>query len=125
MARILIVDDEAGIRELLAQFLPQDGHSVQTAGSGFEAMWTCAAQPFDLVISDVVMPGMDGHHLARWLALNHPATQMALMTGYDVGCQEEGCPYSPRCEFLAKPFSPGEAVEFVRKILVGSEPDGE
>jgi CheY-like chemotaxis protein len=123
MARILIVDDEPTIRELLAQLFVREGHHVQTAGNGSEAMKICTAETFDLVLSDVVMPGMNGHTLARWLAANYPSTHMALMSAYDVGCQE-GCVYSPRCKFFPKPFSAGEVIDFVCEILGGSGPDG-
>jgi CheY-like chemotaxis protein len=80
MARILIVDDDEAIRKLLGDLLSLEGYYVQTAGSGSEAREICAAQPFDLVLADVTMPRMDGHSLARRLAVNHPSTQMALMS---------------------------------------------
>jgi DNA-binding NtrC family response regulator len=124
MARILIVDDESAIRKLLAHFLSREGYYVQTAGSGSEAMEICTAETFDLVLSDIVMPGMDGHSLARLLAVNYPSTRMAMMSAYDASCQQ-GCPYSPRrCKFLAKPFLPGEMLAFVRNTLVEPGQDG-
>jgi DNA-binding response OmpR family regulator len=122
MVRILIVDDEPAIRMLLAGLLSHEGYHVQTADSGSAAMEICVNQEFDLVITDIVMPGMDGHSLARWLAVKHPSTRIAVMSGFDPGCQG-GCPYLPqRCKFLAKPFSPGEMLEFVRNTLVEPGP---
>jgi len=59
------------------------------------------------------MPGMNGHELAQWVAMNRPKTQTALMTGYDATCQE--CPFSPRCSILAKPFLPKDLVSFVAR----------
>ena len=61
------------------------------------------------------MPGMNGHELAQWVAMNRPKTQTALMTGYDATCQE--CPFSPRCSILAKPFLPKDLVSFVARVL--------
>jgi two-component system cell cycle response regulator CpdR len=76
---------------------------------------TWESESFDLLLSDVMMPGMNGHELAQWVAMNHPKTQTALMTGYDATCQ--GCPFSPRCSMLAKPFLPKDVVSFVARVL--------
>jgi two-component system, cell cycle response regulator CpdR len=118
MARILIVDDEPPILLLLTLILSAEGFLIQTARDGAHAMMICATEPFDLVLSDVVMPGMDGHELAQWIAENYPATKTALMSGYDTGCWS--CPSAPR-KILAKPFTPSGAIGFVRGVL---EPSG-
>jgi DNA-binding NtrC family response regulator len=60
MARILIVDDEPAIRSSLTAILAPEGFHIQTAGDGAKAMAICSAEPFDLVLSDVPMPAMDG-----------------------------------------------------------------
>ena len=73
------------------------------------------APNYDAVLSDVIMPSMDGHEFARWVARQYPETRTALMSGYDVGCR--GCAYSPRCKMLAKPFSIEGAVAFVGDML--------
>jgi DNA-binding NtrC family response regulator len=119
MARILIVDDEAAIRLLLTAILSREGFHIHTASDGAEAMTICSTEPFDLVLSDVMMPEMDGHKLAQWVAESYPSTKTALMSGYDTGCR--GCLYSPRCKILAKPFEARAVVSFVRGILGSSE----
>jgi DNA-binding NtrC family response regulator len=91
------------------------GYQVEIAANANEAMAHCDAGPFEAVISDVTMPGMDGHEFAQWLAGRFPATRTILMTGYDGGCLN--CPYSPRCLLLHKPFRPAEALELVRRVL--------
>ena len=115
MPRILIVDDESSIRSLLATAFERKGYEVRTAPDGPEAVDLCGNESFDAVISDVVMPHMNGHDLARWIAERNPHTRMVLMSGYDGGCQN--CPYSPRCEFLQKPFRLGEVVSLVETAL--------
>ena len=115
MPRILIVDDEAAIRSLLATAFERQGYEVRTAPDGPEAMALCKAEPFDAVVSDVVMPHMNGHDLARWIAEQNPRVHVILMSGYDVGCQH--CPYSPRCQFLPKPFRLREVLTAVTKAL--------
>ena len=65
MARVLVVDDEAGIREFLSEALADDDHEVAVAASG-EAAWArLEREGFDLVLTDLSMPGMDGMELLR------------------------------------------------------------
>jgi two-component system cell cycle response regulator CpdR len=78
-------------------------------------MQLCDSGGFDLVLSDIVMPGIDGHELARRLALLCPRTRVILMSGFDPGC--DSCPYIPRCELISKPFGSRQLVEFVSKVL--------
>jgi CheY-like chemotaxis protein len=116
MARILIVDDEGGIRSLLARTLSRAGHEVRTAAHGGEAMQLCASEHFDVLLSDVLMPGMNGHELVGWAVRNVPGIRCALMTGFDnVDCQ--GCPFQSGCRVLAKPFRPKDAVSFIERFL--------
>ena len=60
MARIVVVDDEALVRDMLAEFLRRMGHEVATAGDGHEALEILRRRPADLVITDIVMPVMYG-----------------------------------------------------------------
>jgi DNA-binding NtrC family response regulator len=115
MPRILIVDDEGSILTLLAAVFNSAGYEVRTAGDGREAVAICQGERFDAVLSDVVMPTMNGHELVRWVAKQYPSTRTLLMSGFDPGC--EGCPLAPRCELLKKPFRPSEAVSFVDRVL--------
>jgi CheY-like chemotaxis protein len=112
---VLIVDDERAIRDMLALTIRAAGYQVETAANANEAMAQCETKRFDVVLSDVTMPGMDGHEFAQWLALRFPATRTILMTGDDGGCLN--CPYSPRCLLLYKPFRPAEALEMLRRVL--------
>jgi DNA-binding NtrC family response regulator len=111
----LIVDDEAAIRSLLATAFERAGYDVRTAPDGPEAMALCDAESFDAVLSDVAMPRMNGHDLARLIAARHPRTHLVLMSGFDLGCQN--CSSAPRCQFLPKPFRLSEALSLVGDAL--------
>jgi two-component system, cell cycle response regulator CpdR len=84
MARILIADDEEGTRTLVARALKQDGHEVMTARDGAEALELLAREQgtFELLLTDIRMPVMDGIALALAAARDHPALTILLMTGY-------------------------------------------
>jgi len=115
MPRLLIVDDEQAIRSMLAHAFARAGYEVKTAADPFQAMDLFASEAFDAILSDVQMPGMDGHSLIRWVAETHPTVQSVLMSGYDIRCGD--CPYPGRCKLLQKPFMPGTAVEAVGQVL--------
>ena len=115
MPSILIVDDEAAIRSLLEVAFQRAGYDVRTAPGGPEAVALCAAESFDAVLSDVAMPQMSGHELARWISERHPRTRMVLMSGFDLGCQD--CPTAAPCRFLPKPFRLGEVLSMVGSAI--------
>ncbi len=80
--RILVVDDQDIIRELIQQQLAEDGHQVETAGSGQEALEKMACNEFDLIVTDQSMPGMTGEELAVVAKERRPATSVILLTGF-------------------------------------------
>jgi two-component system cell cycle response regulator CpdR len=84
LARILIAEDEDAIRGLLARALMQDGHDVMTAIDGAEALDVLDREQgaFELLLTDIRMPVMDGIALALATARDHPAITILLMTGY-------------------------------------------
>jgi len=84
MARILIAEDEEGLRSLVARALMLDGHDVITANDGAEAFELIVRTQgaFDLLLTDIRMPVMDGIALALAAARDHPRLAILLMTGY-------------------------------------------
>lgn len=83
MARIMIAEDESSVRTLLVRAFAQDGHEVESAPDGAEALDHLAkSPPFDLLLSDIQMPLMDGIALALAAKRDHPALTILLMTGY-------------------------------------------
>jgi signal transduction histidine kinase len=80
--RILIVDDEAGVREMYAEYL-RDSFECKTAASAEDALVELAAQPYALVISDMMMPGRNGIELLRDIATRYPETAVIMVSGVD------------------------------------------
>lgn len=109
------MDDEKGVRSLVAAILTNAGYTIRQAADARQAMEACNSESYDLLLSDVRMPGMNGHILAQWVAAEHPETRTALMTGFDSECL--GCPASPRCAVIEKPFRAADLVSFVRSVL--------
>ncbi len=84
MARILLTDDEEAVRGFVQRALEMDGHDVAQAFDGADALEKLGAAPesFDLLLTDIRMPMMDGIALALAAARDHPDTMILLMTGY-------------------------------------------
>jgi len=80
--RILVVDDDPAVAASLEEFLSREGCRVRTAGDGARAVALLEEGTFDLVLSDVVMPNMDGYDLFRKVKAARPETAVILMTGY-------------------------------------------
>lgn len=105
-ARILVVEDDGGLREALVDTLLLGGYECREADSGEQALLMLSRQPFDMVISDIQMGGMDGLTLLQTIRQQHPQTPVLLMTAYAnidgaVRAMREGA-----IDYLAKPFSP-------------------
>ena len=121
--RILLVEDEPAILNMLCSMLQRGGYSVICARSPGEALKLARgdSQDIDLLLTDVVMPEMNGRELARNLLVIHPRVRRLFMSGYtaDViahhGVLEEGV------HFIQKPFTMKELIRSVQKILEGDE----
>jgi CheY-like chemotaxis protein len=117
--RVLVVEDEALVRDFACRFLHGEGYETVEAEDGQEAIELLGADPgsFDLVLSDVVMPRMGGREFAGHLARVRPGLPVLFMSGYTNdeimrrGLLEPGAP------FLAKPFSPETLSAKVREVL--------
>ena len=107
MARILIAEDEEGIRSLVARALSQDGHAVTTANDGAEALdlLTRERGAFELLLTDIRMPIMDGIALALAAARDHPHVAILLMTGYADQRERASGLDALIHDVIAKPFS--------------------
>jgi len=121
MASILIIDDEPQISGLLSGLLVRAGHNVRTAPSPQVAIEMCSPPAcFDLVLSEVNMPAMDGHELARWIADRCPSSRTILLSASGLACEE--CPYAPHCSLIRKPFEPKAVLATVASALAAPAP---
>ena len=119
MARILIAEDEDAIRSLIARALRQDGHDVVTAIDGAQALDVLAREKggFELLLTDIRMPVMDGFALADAAARNHPDVTIVLMTGY-ADQRERAHGLDARIhDVITKPFSLGAMRRAVNDAL--------
>jgi two-component system cell cycle sensor histidine kinase/response regulator CckA len=122
-ASILVVDDERPILTLISRVLEAGGHRVHTAGNGQDALALCKSltAPIDLLITDIVMPGMDGLRLAESVERVFPGVRVLFMSGKcDVAALRKHIANNTRHHFLPKPFSLPELACEVRDMLGGT-----
>jgi GAF domain-containing protein/DNA-binding response OmpR family regulator len=116
-ARVLIVDDEPAVRGVLATMLAEAGLTVTEAASGREALGRCAEEPFDLLVSDLSMPGMSGWEVAAVCRERFPHLPVGLITGW--GDQlDRGQLERHRVRFvIAKPFETTHVLHEIARAL--------
>jgi two-component system cell cycle sensor histidine kinase/response regulator CckA len=115
---VLLVEDEGSVRALTQTILQRCGYTVLAARNGIHALRLCeeTTRPIDLMITDVVMPGMGGRELAETLAERYPQLRVLYMSGYtDDAILRHGV--EGGMDFLPKPFTPAEMAQKVRQML--------
>jgi CheY-like chemotaxis protein len=122
MARVLIAEDEQPVRDLLLRALAQDGHEVEGAPDGAAALeQLSASSAFDLLLSDIRMPIMDGIALALAAARDHPFLSIVLMTGY-AGERDRAQGIETLVhDIVLKPFALSDLKQTLRKALAARE----
>jgi DNA-binding NtrC family response regulator len=116
---ILIVEDEENILQLIVLTLRKHGYKVLSATAPETALSLVAASPvkIDLLVTDIVMPGMNGKQLQEQLATNQPAMKSLFMSGYTSEVIAQHGDLEEGLNFLQKPFTIQSFLEKVRKIL--------
>ncbi|HZQ12429.1 MAG TPA: response regulator [Pseudolabrys sp.] len=115
---ILLVEDEEGLRALNARGLTSRGYTVLEAGNGVEALEVIDKQgAVDLVVSDVVMPEMDGPTLLKELRRRNPGVKIIFVSGYAEEAFAKNLPSQEQYAFLAKPFTLKQLVAEVKKTM--------
>lgn len=117
MTKILIADDEAKIREMIAKYAAHEGFETDEASNGMEAVEKCAAAAYDLIVMDIMMPELDGFSAVRDIRKSDPDTPVIMLSalgqeydrvhGFDVGVDD----------YVVKPFSPRELMMRIHAIL--------
>jgi putative nucleotidyltransferase with HDIG domain len=115
--RVLVVDDEKFIRDILADFLGMEGYVVRTADDGSSAVAELERARYDMVISDLKMPRMGGLELLKEVARTHPETLTVIMTGFGtvetaIDAMKQGA-----YDYILKPFKVEEIVHIVQRGL--------
>jgi two-component system cell cycle sensor histidine kinase/response regulator CckA len=116
---VLVVEDEPGLRKLLVRTLSRHGYQVLEAGTGKEglAVVAQAGDTLRLVVSDVVMPTMNGPEMARRLQETRPDLKVLYMSGYAGEAMTRGGVLDEHATLLGKPFTAHELLQKVREML--------
>ncbi len=115
--KILVVDDEASMREFLSILLEREGYLPETAKDGDSALKLLATQNYDLVISDVNMPGLDGIGLLEIIKRNSPDTAVMMITAFSTTEQAVEAMKHGAYNYIAKPFKVDEIKLLVRNAI--------
>lgn len=117
LTRILVVDDEKNIRLTVPQALEPLGMPVETAVNGEEALEKMAEEPFDLVLLDLKMPGMDGMDVLRSIARDQPRSRVIIVTAHGTVESAVEAMKLGAVDYIQKPFSPAEIRELASRVL--------
>jgi PAS domain S-box-containing protein len=118
---ILIAEDEGALRELMSQGLKRLGYTVLSAQNGAEALEICERYPgpIHLVLTDIVMPRMNGLQLKEGVAARRSGVKFLFVSGYVDSALEQSELFTEHTAFLEKPFPPDELAHKVRQLLEG------
>jgi len=112
--RVLVADGDESVRDVLGRILRRAGHQVTTVGSGAEALAQCDLQHFDLLFTDLSLPGVDGSTLIAELRARDPELAIVIVTGWG---HVEDLPQVPGARaVIAKPFDLAEVHRVVAEI---------
>jgi DNA-binding NtrC family response regulator len=116
-ATILVVDDEEVVRRSHLRVLKSVRCQVEAVGDGEHALKAMEAQPYDVVLLDLRMPGMDGMSVLRTMKRRWPESEVIVITGYpSVDTAKEAIRLGA-CDYLAKPLAPGEVIEAANSAM--------
>src|SRR2546423_3646657 len=119
--RVLVIDDEEPVRRYIERVLREAGYETTTAGDGVEAIDIAAAQPpFKLIVTDLMMPRMNGDELARRLRQHDPSLKVLYLTGFSDRLFKDKVTLWEDEAFLEKPCSVKAVLEAVSLLLFGT-----
>jgi DNA-binding NtrC family response regulator len=115
--RILVVDDEMIVCESCKRILEEDGYEVETALGGMEAFEKMKSNPFDIVITDLKMPGIDGMEVLRTFRKEYPDAIIIMITGFSTVETAVEAMKLGAFDYISKPFTPDEVSIVVKKAI--------
>jgi len=121
MAKILVVDDDQGMREFLEIMMTREGYRVVTAGDAGKALARCRKETFDLIITDLKMPKMDGIGFLKEVKQLSPETMVILITAYASGETAVNAMKEGAYDYIEKDFAIEDIKRIVRNALAGKE----
>ena len=120
MRKILVVDDKTNVQTSLKIGLKREGYDVDVAGDALNALTKVEEKQYDILLSDVRMPFINGFILASKVAENHPDIRIVLMSAYDFKDYEENYEELTNCPKLSKPFNMRDLLDILNNF---SEPE--
>jgi len=117
IGRVLVVDDEAGIRNLLQRTLEDAGYSVVTAASGQEALDKMSEMNIDLAMLDIKMPGMTGLEVLQRITINSPDIGVIMVTGIGDAQTAVEAMKLGAYDYITKPFNAADVVPAIQKVF--------
>jgi len=121
MARILLAEDDKAVQSFVSRALAHRGHAVQAVDDGLQALEALDVAgngaTFDILITDIVMPGLDGIALALKVARDRPNLPILMMTGYSAECQRAHNLEELICRVITKPFSLEQICAVTEEVL--------
>jgi two-component system cell cycle response regulator CpdR len=117
MARILLAEDDDSLRGFLTTNLKRAGHDVDAHADGDSAWEALEKASFDLLLTDIVMPGLDGIELARRAAELDPAMKIVFITGFAAVALSQTSIAPARAKVLSKPFHLRDLVTEVERVI--------
>jgi CheY-like chemotaxis protein len=117
MAHILLADDDSSVRSFVSRALEQQGHEITAVSDGLQALEWLQGAPFDLLITDIVMPELDGIALALRAASDMPQLPVLLMSGYATERQRAHNLEELAFRIISKPFSLAEICRAAEEAL--------
>jgi CheY-like chemotaxis protein len=121
---ILLVEDEIAVRNLIQSVLTKQGYKVIAVSNGNEALEICRTFPerIHLLLTDIIMPGMNGSELQASAAKIRPDMRSMLMSGYSGHQFDNGIDIGPETAFIEKPFGPDELIEKIAASIGAADP---
>ncbi len=119
MVRVLVLDDNAMITDMLGSMLEMFGYRAVTANAGAEALYLLSTDHFDVVLSDMRMPLMDGPEFFRRAVAEHPelSSRIVFLTGDSVGDGAREFLSQTACPYLTKPYTMQNLRSVVESML--------